>query len=71
MATADTVLLQVAPQPLEVDWRRTAVMMVDMQNAFVSRGGMYDLRGIDLSGIQKIIEPIARISSAARKETSG
>ena len=64
----DVILLQAQPQSLEIDRQRTAVVVIDMQNAFVSKGGMYDLRGIELSGIQKIIEPIARISSAARKK---
>lgn len=62
----DIVLLQAEPQPLEVDWHRTAVVVIDMQNAFVSKGGMFDLRGIDISGSQNIIEPIKQINSALR-----
>ncbi len=63
---ADVVLLQAEPQPLEIDRQRTAVVVIDMQNAFVSKGAMYDLRGIDISGGQRIIEPIQKINSAAR-----
>jgi ureidoacrylate peracid hydrolase len=39
-------LLPAKPQPLEIDLRRIALIVVDMQNAFLSRGGMGDkLRG--------------------------
>jgi len=37
-----------------------------MQNAFVSRGGMLDSWGQDISRGQRIIEPIKRINRAAR-----
>lgn len=60
------VLLQAEPEPLEIDLLRTAVMVIDMQNTFVSKGGMFDLMGIDISPAQKVIEPIKRISRAAR-----
>lgn len=63
---ADVVLLQAEPQPLEVDRQRTAVVVIDMQNGFISKGGMYDLRGLDISGGQRITEPIKRIIGAAR-----
>ena len=38
-------LLQAEPEPLEIDLQRLAVVVVDMQNAFVSEGGMFDLLG--------------------------
>jgi len=63
-----TIMLQADPQPIEIDWHRAAVLVMDMQNAFVSKGGMYDLRGIDISGSQKIIEPIIQINGTARKK---
>lgn len=59
-------MLQAEPKPLEIDLQRTAVMVIDMQNAFISKGGMMDLRGIDISNSPRIIEPINRINSAAR-----
>ena len=37
--------LQAEPKPLEIDLQRTAIVIVDMQNAFVSKGGMLDLMG--------------------------
>ncbi len=66
-AALEAVMLQAEPEPLEIDLQRTAVMVIDMQNAFVSRGGMYDLWGDrDISKNQKVIEPIKKITSAAR-----
>ncbi len=60
------VLLQAEPEPLQIAWQRTAVMVIDMQNAFVSKGGMLDLNGIDISPGRETIEPIKRITTAAR-----
>jgi ureidoacrylate peracid hydrolase len=60
------VLLEAEPEPLEIDLQRTALIVVDMQNAFVSRGGMFDVWGFDILSIQKVIQPIKRISRAAR-----
>ncbi|MDP6180134.1 MAG: isochorismatase family cysteine hydrolase [Desulfatiglandales bacterium] len=60
------VTIQAQPSPLEIDPIRTAVWVVDMQNAYVKKGGMMDLLGLDISGAQKIIEPINGIIGVAR-----
>ena len=60
------VLLQAEPEALEIDLERTAIIVIDMQNAFVRKGGMYDLWGRDISRIPKIIAPIKRITQVAR-----
>ncbi len=60
------VVLPAEPQPLEVDLKRTAVVVVDMQNTFVKNGGMFDSLGIDLSGAVNIIPSIQRITACAR-----
>ena len=51
------VTIQVEPGPIEIDLQRTAVMVIDMQNAFVSKGGMFDLSGRDMEYIAKTIGP--------------
>ena len=51
---------------MEIDLQRTAVIVIDMQHTFVSKGGKFDLRGEDISKTQTIIEPIKRITSTAR-----
>ena len=58
--------LAAEPEPIDIDLQRTAVVVVDMQNAFISKGGMFDLRGFDVTPNQKIIEPIKKVCDAAR-----
>lgn len=50
-----SVTLQARPAPVTIDLARTAVIVVDMQNAFVSKGGMFDLAGYDISGAPSAI----------------
>jgi ureidoacrylate peracid hydrolase len=61
------MLLQAKPQPIEIDPARTALIVVDMQNDFGSKGGMFDRAGIDISGIQAAIAPTGRAIEAARR----
>ena len=42
------IALPARPEPIEIDREQTAVLLVDMQNAFASTGGMLDLAGIDV-----------------------
>jgi ureidoacrylate peracid hydrolase len=56
------------PEPLSIDVLKTAVIVVDMQNAFVKRGGYFDLVGYDLSGVEGIIAPCRKIITAARQK---
>ncbi|WP_246675288.1 isochorismatase family cysteine hydrolase [Mesorhizobium sp. B2-3-4] len=52
---------------MAIDAARTAMVVVDMQNAFASMGGMFDLAGIDISGATPAIEANKRLLAAARK----
>ncbi len=61
------VTLRARPEPVEIDLKRTAVVVVDMQNAFVSKGGMFDLAGFDISGSAPVIEVNRRLIEASRK----
>ena len=63
---ADLPILQARPEPVTIDPARTAVIVVDMQNDFASKGGLFDLMGIDRTGIQKVVAPTARVLTAAR-----
>ena len=44
----------------------TALIIVDMQNAYASPGGYLDLAGFDISGAAPAIEKIAQAADAAR-----
>jgi ureidoacrylate peracid hydrolase len=60
------VTLEARPQALTLDPRRTAVIVVDMQNDFGSEGGMFDRGGVPIAGIQSAVQPTARVLRAAR-----
>ena len=49
------VTLAARPASIEIDPARTALVVVDMQNAFASKGGMFDLAGFDISGAPAVI----------------
>ena len=60
------VKLATKPEPLEVRLDSSALVVVDMQNAFASAGGLLDLAGIDLSGAAGVVRTISSLLSAAR-----
>lgn len=61
------MVMDANPQPISIDPSAAAVLVVDMQNDFGSKGGMFDRAGIDISGIQRAVDPTARVIAAARK----
>jgi ureidoacrylate peracid hydrolase len=64
--TGRRVTLPARPEPLSLDPRCAALIVVDMQNAYASKGGYLDLAGFDISGAQGAIEAIAVAVRAAR-----
>jgi ureidoacrylate peracid hydrolase len=58
--------LDARPEPVRIEIGRAAVLVVDMQNDFGARGGMFDRAGIDIAPIQRAVEPTARALEAAR-----
>jgi len=64
----ENVIVQAEPEPIEIDVLKTAVIVVDMQNAFVHRGGYWDLAGWDISATGKIIKPCQKIVNTAREK---
>jgi ureidoacrylate peracid hydrolase len=61
------VTLNARPQAIEIDIERTAIIVVDMQNAYASKGGMLDLgTGIDEARIGPVISANQRLLPAAR-----
>jgi len=55
------------PNPIDVDFARTAFVVVDMQNAFASKGGMFDLAGFDISDASRVIAVNRQLLSTARQ----
>jgi ureidoacrylate peracid hydrolase len=61
-----TVTLPARPEPLTVTVEETALIIVDMQNAYCSKGGYLDLVGFDVSGAAPVIVEAVRIAAACR-----
>lgn len=59
-------LLQARPAPITLDTARTALIVVDMQNAFATKGGMFDLAGHDISGAAPVVELHKRLLPSVR-----
>ena len=60
--------LAARPKPVEIDQKRTALIVVDMQNAYAKKGGMLDLigEGIDEERTRPVIAAHERLLPAAR-----
>jgi ureidoacrylate peracid hydrolase len=54
------------PEPITLDLLKAALIVVDMQNAFVKKGGYLDLAGHDISATQRIIAPCQKLIGALR-----
>ncbi len=68
MAPADDIfLLPARPEPLPLAISQTAVIVIDMQNAYASPGGYLDLAGFDISGAQKVIDNSRGVLEVARR----
>ena len=63
--------LKARPHAVAIDLRRTALIVVDMQNAFATRGGMFDLAGFDISGASRVIKVNQELVGAARRAGIG
>lgn len=61
------VRLAARPEPVEIDLAKTAVVVVDMQNAFMSPGGLFDKSDLPIAGAQAVVEPARRLLAGARR----
>jgi ureidoacrylate peracid hydrolase len=60
------VTLPARPEGLRLDPKQTAVVVIDMQNAYASEGGYVDLAGFDISGAAGVIGKIGTVLQTAR-----
>ena len=67
--TGRAVVLPARPEPLRLDPTRTALVVVDMQNAYASPGGYLDLAGFDISGAAATIEKVVAAVEVARRSS--
>ncbi|MEM2273504.1 MAG: cysteine hydrolase [Candidatus Bathyarchaeia archaeon] len=55
------------PEPISVDLLRSSVIVVDMQNVFLSPGGMFDIIGFNVLKFRRIIKPVKNVLDYSRK----
>ncbi len=60
------VTLPARPEPIRVDADETAIVVIDMQNAYASPGGYLDLAGFDIGGAGAVVEQCAKVVETAR-----
>ena len=60
------VTVPARPENLPINPAETALIVVDMQNAYASPGGYLDLAGFDIAGAAGVIDRIALAVEAAR-----
>lgn len=64
--THGRVTIPARPAALEIELAETALIVVDMQRAYLSKGGYLDLIGTDISGAPKAIAGSKAVIAAAR-----
>ena len=60
------IAIEARPESIQIDIGKCALLVIDMQNDFGAKGGMFDRAGIDISPIERAIAPTARVVAAAR-----
>ncbi|HEX4920871.1 MAG TPA: isochorismatase family protein, partial [Candidatus Bathyarchaeia archaeon] len=58
--------IRAKPEPINIEKSQTALLVIDMQNDFGSKGGMFDRAGLDISMIQATVQPTSRVIAASR-----
>jgi ureidoacrylate peracid hydrolase len=64
--TRAAVTLPARPEAIRLNPAETAMIIVDMQNAYAMPGGYLDVAGFDVSGIPPVIPMVAKAAVAAR-----
>jgi ureidoacrylate peracid hydrolase len=59
--------LNARPDPVEVDFAKSALIVVDVQNAFASKKGMLDLAGLDISDAPRVVQAVKEVVDSARQ----
>jgi nicotinamidase-related amidase len=63
-ASTGTVFAE--PEPIDLDWSTTALVIIDMQRDFMEPGGFGETLGNDVSQLARAVKPIATLLAEAR-----
>uniref|UniRef100_A0A7C2K4D2 Isochorismatase family protein n=1 Tax=candidate division WOR-3 bacterium TaxID=2052148 RepID=A0A7C2K4D2_UNCW3 len=63
----DKILIKAQPEPITIELSKSAIIFVDMQNAFVKKGGYFDLLGLLKEEVNNVIENCRILLEIARK----
>jgi nicotinamidase-related amidase len=63
---AATARVIAEPEPIDLNWSTTALVIIDMQRDFLKPGGFGETLGNDVSRLASAIGPIAAVLAAAR-----
>jgi ureidoacrylate peracid hydrolase len=63
------VVVAAKPEPIKLDISRTALIVVDMQNTFCKKGGLFDYLGaLDETKVKPIIDRDKKVIEACRRQ---
>jgi ureidoacrylate peracid hydrolase len=65
-SSGPSVVLLARPEAIRLDPATTAVIVVDMQNAYATKGGYVDEAGFDVGPAAGVIDQIAKVIETAR-----
>lgn len=65
--TLGASLIDAIPGPIGVDFKRAAIVMIDMQRDFLEPGGFGAALGNDVSLLKRAVEPCQKLLRAARE----
>jgi nicotinamidase-related amidase len=54
------------PEPIALDWSKTALVIIDMQRDFMEPGGFGETLGNDVSQLARAVKPIGAVLAACR-----
>ena len=61
------VTIRAKPAPIDIDPAKTAIIVVDMQNDFAAKGGLFDHAGVDITGARNAIPHIQTSIATGRQ----